>query len=328
MAHSLDITLAGGRYDRVQPLIEGSVSPAGVDLRYLPMSIEEVFWRALRHKEFDAAELSLAYYIILRAAGDEQWTAIPIFPSRFFRHGCIFVPQSSERRSLDSLRGAIVGLPEYAMTACVWLRGLLSDEYGIEPSEIAWRYGGIEAPGREDRVQLQPPPGVDLRPIESDETLNGVLAEGGIDALMAPRIPASYWHGAVRRLLPDYQAEEQRYFERTGIFPPMHVLAIRTDVYERYPWLARSLLDAYEQAKALAYSWLADINALPISLPWYVGEFERTRRLFREDPWPSGVEANRTAVETLGRYLTEQGLAGKVDVDDLFAEETRDRFVI
>ena len=324
----LDVTYAGALYDRTMPLMDGRVQPAGVRLRYLPLSVEEVFWRALRHVEFDATELSLGYYITLRSRGDTTYTAIPVFPSRFFRQGCVFVPAASDRSSLASLRGATVGLPEYAMTACVWLRGLLKDECDIQPDAIHWRYGGIESPGRRDRADLEAPPGVDLQPIPPGTTLTGLLAEGKLDAVLTPRIPSAYWDGRVRRLLPDYQAVEEDYYRRTGIFPVMHTVALKTELYQRHPWLARSLFDAFEAAKQAAYAWLADVNALPVSLPWYVPEYERTRRVFGADPWVDGLEPNRAQLGTLCRYLVEQQLARPIDVDDLFAANTRDQFVI
>ena len=146
-ANPLDLTLAGAAYDRTVALADGRIQPRGINLRYLPMTIEEVFWRAFRHKEFDAVEVSLAYYIILRSLGDRTYTAIPVFPSRFFRQGSIFVPTASDRTELASLRGATVGIPEYRLTAGVWLRGILMEDYGIEPSEIRWRTGGTESPG-------------------------------------------------------------------------------------------------------------------------------------------------------------------------------------
>lgn len=327
-SEGLDVTLAGGMYDRTLALFDGRVRPAGLRLRYLPMSIEEVFWRALRHKEFDATELSLAYYITLRSHGDTSYIAIPVFPSRFFRQGCVFVPNSSDRYDLASLRGATVGIPEYTMTACVWLRGLLMDECQIDPSEIHWRHGGIENPGRRDRAAVVPPRGVDLQSIEEGATLDQLLSEGRLDAVMCPRIPTSVREGRARHLIPDYQAVEERYYAETGFFPIMHTVALRTEVYERDPWIARSLFDAYQASKKVAYDWLADINALPISLPWYMAEYERTRRVFGEDPWTDGFEANRHQLETLSRYLVQQDIAKPVGIEGLFAPNTMDEFVI
>lgn len=328
MTSRLDLTLAGGMYDRIVPFLDGTVQPRGINLRYLAMPIEEVFWRALRHDEFDAVELSLAYYVTLRSRGDDRYIAIPVFPSRFFRHGCVFVPTDSERTSLAALKDATVGVPEYTMTACVWLRGLLRDEYGIEPSDVRWRVGGIESPGRRDRADLPAPPGVELEPIPKDATLNDLLADGQLDAVLSPRIPSRYWTDEIRRLLPNYVEHEHTYYRRTGNFPIMHVVALRYDTYQRYSWVARSLYEAYQEAKHIAYRWLADINALPISLPWYVAEWERTRREFGPDPWADGIEANRDALSTLCGYLVAEGSAAKIAIDDLFTTEMQDEFVI
>jgi 4,5-dihydroxyphthalate decarboxylase len=322
------VTLAGGAYDRTVALVDGRVRPRGVDLTYLPMPIEEVFWRAFRHGEFDAAELSLGYYLTLRAQGDDSYVAIPVFPSRFFRQGCVFVPANSNRTSFESLAGATVGLPEYTMTACVWLRGLWQDEFGIAPTDIRWRFGGIEAAGRRDRADMRPPPGVDLQPIGADSTLNQMLCDGELDAVISPRIPSGYYSGQVRRLLPDYQSVELDYYQRTGIFPMMHVVALKRDLYERDPWIAASLYDAYQEAKSLAYEWLADINALPMSLPWFVPEWERTRDVFGADPWTDGLEPNRAALDTFVRYLGQQQMADGIDLTEMFASNTLDKFVI
>ena len=328
MSVRVPITLAGGAYDRTVALVDGRVRPRGVELTYLPMPIEEVFWRAFRHHEFDAAELSLGYYLTLRSYGDDNYVAIPVFPSRFFRHGCVYVAANSEITSFSSLAGATVGLPEYTMTACVWLRGLLYDEHGIAAEEMHWRYGGIEAPGRRDRADIAPPSGVDLQPIGAGETLNQLLCDGKLDAVMCPRLPSGYFSGKIRRLLPNYQAAEREYFDRTGIFPVMHVVALRRDTYERAPWIAASLFDAYQEAKTLAYDWLADINALPVSLPWFVPEWERTRVVFGADPWIDGLEPNRHALEVFVTYLRRQHMADGIDLDNVFAPNTLDKFVI
>ena len=322
------VILAGGMYDRIVPLIDGRVRPRGFDLTYLPMQIEEVFWRAFRHHEFDASELSLGYYMTLRSQGDDSYVAIPVFPSRFFRHGCVFVPVGSSRESFESLAGATIGVPEYVMTACVWLRGLLKEEYGITPDVIHWRFGGIEKPGRSDRADITTPTNIDLQPIGNGDTLNGLLCDGKLDAVFSPRIPSGYFSGQVRRLLPNYQLTEQDYYERTGIFPMMHLVALRRTLYERHPWVAASLYDAYQDAKHITYDWLADINALPISLPWFVPEWERTRDVFGGDPWVDGLEPNLGALETFSRYLEEQQLSGQNALPEMFASNTLDKFVI
>lgn len=324
----IKVVLAGGAYDRVMPLQDGRVRPAGIDLQYIAMPIEEVFWRALRHTEFDAAELSLGYYWWMRAHGDDRYVALPVFPSRFFRHGCVYVNSGSGFRDFSQLRGCVVGLPEYTMTACVWLRGLLQDEHGIPPEDIHWRIGGIESPGRRDRIDMAFPEDVDIAPVPDGTSLNGLLAEGKLDAVFCPRIPSAYWTGEIRRLLPDYQQAERAFYERTRIFPIMHVIAVRRELYQRHPWAAMSLFDAYQQAKSLTYQWLEDINALPVSLAWYVPAWEETRRLFGPDPWADGLAPNRRGLEVFGRYMTEQRLAPPVALEELFARSTLDRYVI
>ncbi len=324
----VDVTVAGGLYDRTVPLLLGWVQAAGMKLRYVPLEIDDMFWRAFRYHEFDVTEISLAYYIALRSRGDSTYIAIPVFPSRFFRHGCIYVPADSPRRSLGDLAGATVGVPEYSLTMCVWLRGLLQDEYGIEPSHISWRCGGIETAGRRERATLPVSAEVDIGYIGESETLTELLVSGSLDAIFSPRIPSSFWRGGIRRLLVDYQAAEEDYYRRTGMFPIMHAVAIKKDFYKAQPWIARSLFDAFQDAKRYAYSWLGDINALPVSLPWFMPAYEESRRVFGDDPWQDGVQQNRGELEVLCRYLREQGLANEISIDELFAPPTLDRAIV
>jgi 4,5-dihydroxyphthalate decarboxylase len=324
----MDVTVAGGLYDRTVPLMLGWVRAAGISIRYVPLEIDDMFWRAFRYREFDATEISLAYYIALRSRGDTTYIAIPVFPSRFFRHGCIYVAADSSRKSLADLGGATVGVPEYSLTMCVWLRGLLQDEYGIEPSDISWRCGGIEAAGRRARASLPVPSDVDIASIEEGQTLTALLLDGSLDAIFSPRIPDAFWRGEIRRLLVDYRTAEHDYYRRTGIFPVMHAVAIKEELYKTQPWIARSLFDAFQDAKRYAYAWLADINALPVSLPWFMAEYEATRQVFGADPWEDGLTQNRRQLEVLCRYLRQQGLAEEISVDELFAPPTLDRAVV
>lgn len=327
----LDLTLACEDYDRTRALRDGSVKAEGIDINYLVLPVEEIFWRMLRFEDFDVAELSMGAFLVAAAQGRRSFVAIPVFPSRTFRHRCIFVNTSSNVKRPEDLRGKRVGVPEYTMTASVWLRGLLQHEYGVRPEEIHWLQGGEEQPGRKDRVDFDLPPGVRLEVIPQDRTLNGMIESGGIDALMSPRMPSCFLRGSprVQRLFPDFKRVEMDYFRRTKIFPIMHVIVIRAAIYENDPWVAQSLDKAFCEAKDLCFSRLYDSNILRTSLPWEVAEYEETRDLMGEDYWPYGYAANRHVLETLHSYLFEQGLIKeRLDLEKLFAPNTLEAFKI
>ena len=327
----IHLTLACEDYDRTRPLSDGSVEPEGIDLNYVKLAVEEIFWRMCRYEEFDVAELSMGAFLVAAARGQRPFMAIPVFPSRTFRHRCVFINTASGIERPEDLRGKRVGVPEYTMTAAVWLRGLLQHEYGVAPQEIRWFQGGEEQPGRKDRVDFDLPPGIRLEVIPHDKTLNDMTESGGIDALMSPRMPSCFLRGSprVRRLFPDFKQAEMDYFRRTGIFPIMHVIVIRTKIYEEHPWVAQSLYKAFCQAKDLCFSQLYDSNVLRISLPWTVAEYEETRLLMTEDYWPYGFAPNQRVLETLHSYLLEQGLIKqRLELEKLFAPNTLEAFKI
>lgn len=327
----LKLTLACEDYDRTRALRDGSVKAEGIDLNYLVLPVEEIFWRMLRFEEFDVAELSMGAFLVAAAQGRRPFMAIPVFPSRTFRHRCIFVNAYSGIERPEDLRGKRVGVPEYTMTASVWLRGLLQHEYGVAPEEIHWLQGGEEQPGRKDRVDFDLPPGIRLDVIPQDRTLNELIESAEIDALMSPRMPSCFLQGSVRvrRLFPDFKRVEMEYFRRTGIFPIMHVIVIRMPVYAENPWVAQSLFKAFSEAKDLCFSQIYDSNILRISLPWTVAEYEETTHLMSKDYWPYGFAANRHVLEILHSYLWEQGLIKqKLDLERLFAVNTLEAFKI
>jgi 4,5-dihydroxyphthalate decarboxylase len=327
----IQLTLACEDYDRTRALRDGSVKPEGIDLNYVALAVEEIFWRMCRYEEFDVAELSMGAFLVAAAQGRRPFVAIPVFPSRTFRHRCIFINTASGIEKPEDLRGKRVGVPEYTMTAAVWLRGLLQHEYGVKPEEVHWLQGGEEQPGRKDRVDFDAPPRIRLEVIPPDRTLNDMLESGAIDALMSPRMPSCFLKGAshVRRLFPDFKRVEMEYFRRTGIFPIMHVVVIRTKIYEEHPWIAQSLYKAFCEAKDLCFSQLYDSNVLRISLPWTVAEYEETRQLMGEEYWPYGLAPNLHVLETLHGYLLEHGLIKqKLDLASLFAPNTREAFKI
>ncbi|WAH35592.1 substrate-binding domain-containing protein [Alicyclobacillus dauci] len=327
----LQLSFACWNYDRIAALFDGSIQPKGIDLNYLNMPVEETFWRMMRHEEFDIAELSLSSYLVGLDRGYPNVTAIPVFMSRSFRHSGIYINTNSGIVKPSDLRGKRVGLPEYQLTACLWIRGILEHEYGVEPASIHWLTGGEETPGRQEKVALSLPPEIDIHAIGPDQTLNDLLECGEIDAIIAPRAPSSFLNGSpnVARLFPNYVDEEQSYFRKTGIFPIMHVVAIRNDVLERAPWVAMNLYEAFEQAKQVVYDGFNQTAALKVTLPWLVAEVERTKEVMGEDFWPYGVERNRKTLEAAVTYSFEQGLIKKpLQVEDLFVKSTLERFII
>jgi 4,5-dihydroxyphthalate decarboxylase len=326
----IQLTLGCEDYDRTRALRDGRVKPEGIRLNYLVMSVEEIFWRMMKYEEFDVSELSMGAFLTAAARGRRPFIAIPVFPSRTFRHRCVFINTAAGIERPDQLRGKRMGVPEYSMTAAVWLRGLFQHEYGIRPEEISWIQAGEEHPGRKDRVDFDMPSGVRLES-KTDRTLNEMIEKGDIDAMMSPRMPSCFLNGSprVRRLFPNYKQAEMDYFRKTGLFPIMHVIVIKRALYEKDRWLAQSLYKAFCEAKELCMKELYDTNVLRVSLPWTATEYEETRDLMTPDYWPYGLAPNRANLETLNGYLHEQGLTPqRLDLDDLFARETAEAFKI
>jgi 4,5-dihydroxyphthalate decarboxylase len=319
----LPLTLACGDYDRTLPLKTGAVQPDGVELRVLSLEPEETFYRMARFRDFDVAEFSLSTYTVLRGRG-EPLVAIPVFPSFMFRHSAIWVRDGASIREPRDLVGKRVGVPKYHMTAAVWVRGILEDEYGVAPSDLHWFEGGEGTAVKEVDVTL--PPGIRHQWVPGDRTLGHLLAAGGLDAFIGARRPAGAGEtAAVRRLFPDFRRVERAYYERTGIFPIMHTVVLKEELTRQHPWLARALYEAFAEAKRLAYRRLADTAALPYVLPWLVAEVEETRALMGDDPFPYGVARNRKTVETLASYAFRQGLAPRrLAVEELFCESLLD----
>jgi 4,5-dihydroxyphthalate decarboxylase len=325
------MSLACWGYDRVQALADGSIRPEGIDLNMQLLEVEETFFRMLRNREFDAAEMSLSSYCVTLSRPERPFVAIPIFPSRFFRHSCIFVSSKSGIEEPSQLAGRRVGVPEYQMTAPVWIRGILQDEYGLDPAAVIHVTGGEEQPGREEKLKLQLPERFRIERLGPDATLAQALAEGTIDALFTARAPSTFYArpDAVRRLFPDFVNIEREYYRRTSIFPIMHVIAIRRDLYERHPWVAQSLTKAFMRAQQVAYEELRVSASLKTMLPWQIAAVEDATATFGADWWPYGMERNRAALETFLRYHHEQGLSHtRLSVEELFAPETFESFKI
>lgn len=325
----LPLNVACWDYDRTRALFEGRITIEGCDTNFLNLPVEETFFRALRGAEFDVAELSLSSYTMLRSRDACPYVAIPVFLSRMFRHSSIYVRADSTLESPESLRGKTVGVPEYQLTAPVWVRGILEDEYGVLPEDIRWRTGGVETPGRHEKVQFELPSGLDLRAIPETETLCQWLLDGRIDAIVAPRAPSIFGDGRAVRLVRDVRAVENAYFAGTGIFPIMHVVGIRRSLVDQYPWLPVSVFKAFLQAKDYALHELSEVGALKTSLPWLTSEYEASVAAMGRDFWSYGVAGNEKAIETFLGYHYRQGLsARKVLLGELFAHSVYEQHVI
>jgi 4,5-dihydroxyphthalate decarboxylase len=327
----LRLTLSCWDYDRTRALADGSVQPEGIALVYLTQPVEETFFRMLRYREFDCSEMSLSSYTASLNAEEPPFIAIPVFPSRFFRHSCIFVSAQSGIRKPGDLKGRRVGVPEYQMTAPVWIRGILSDDYGVKASDVEHLSGGEEEPGRDEKIKLSLPPSIRLKPIAPAQTLSRMIAEGELDALVTARAPSTFHTqpDKVQRLFPAYVEQEKAYYRRTRIFPIMHTVVIRRDVYRKNPWVAQSLYKAFAAAKAKAFEMYWQTAAMPAMLPWFVAHVEEARREMGDDWWPYGLEPNRHVLDAFLRYHHEQGLSPRRrSPEELFAKETLETYKV
>lgn len=321
----LPITIATWDYDRVRALVDGRVQVEGCEVNYLTMPVEECFERAYFHGEFDVAEIGFSPFLIALSRGIAPYVAVPAFLSRMFRHSAIYIRNDRGIDGPGDLRGKTIGVPEYQMSAVMWVRGFLADEFGIAASDVQWVQGGLQRAGRRDKFPLNLPKDFPLTSAPDGVTLSDMLVHGRLDAVISARRPPCFvaGHPRVRRLFPDYRAAEKDYFKRTGIFPIMHAVGIRRELHERHPWLAASVYKAFLQAKRLADAEFEETTALKIGLPWVNAEYDDTRAALGEDFWSYGLDGNRATLEAMARYSFEQGLAVRLlAVDEMFAPST------
>ena len=319
----LTVSLAGVDYDRTRALFDGTVAIEGCETIAVAMSPEQAFHRAFRFGEFDITELSLSSQMNVLGRGQNHYVAIPVFPSRMFRHSSVYIRSDRGIVRPEDLRGRLIGVPEYQMTAAVWIRGILQDQYGLEPQAMRWRTGGLEEAGRQEKSRIEIP-GLDLAPIPTTETLSGQLASGALDALVSALAPSCFGRDrAVTRLFPDYRTAEEEYYRASGIFPIMHVVGIRKSLVQAHPWLPVNVFAAYSRAKDLNTRNMEKIGHLFTTLPWPVEELQRARALMGEDFWSYGVDKNRRELDAITRYAHQQGLTSRrIPLDELFAPST------
>ena len=328
----LRLSVAVGDYDRTRPLVDGSVGIDGVAPIFLLLSPEEMFFRAFRHGDFDICELSLSSLSVRTAQGDCPYIGIPVFPSRAFRHTSIIIRTDCGIYKPEDLKGRRIGTPEYQLTACVWARALLEDEFGIRPADITWVCGGMEQAGRIEKIRLELPPDVHLELAPPGRTLNAMLEAGEIDGIIGPRLPSSFERGdpGVGWLFPDPSTAASDYYRRTGIFPIMHVMGIRRTLADEHPWLPGSVFKAFMEAKSIALSRLGDTSATKVTLPFVEEQLRTARQLLGRDFWSYGLdEANRKTLDTFLRHHHAQGLSPrKVEVEELFHPSSLELFKI
>jgi hypothetical protein len=327
----LKLSLACGDYDRTRDLEDGTVRPDGIELTYLRLPVEETFFRMLRHREFDVAEMSLSSYVASLSSDPPPFVGLPVFTSRMFRHSSVYLNTSAGITAPEDLRGKAVGVPEYQLSANVWVRGILADHHGVPVDSVTYYTGGQETPGRIEKAALDLPPTIRVEPIDPRATLSTMLAEGEIAALYTPRVPGPFARRDPRvgRLFPDVVAAEKAYYAASGIFPIMHVVVIRRDVYETHRWVAQSLYKAFLIAKQQAYERLYDTSALRFMVPWLNQHLEEAWELLGDDFWSYGLEPNHHALATFLRYHHEQGLSPQLlRPEQLFAPESLESAVI
>jgi 4,5-dihydroxyphthalate decarboxylase len=313
-------------YDRTGPLLEGRIQPDGIEFVPTALGPVELFRRMAQFAEFDVAEMSVSTYMVLLSRGDDRYVALPIFPSRSFRHGFVFYNANSGITRLEDLKGRRVGVAEYVETAAVWIRGFLNDDYGVRSEDMEWVQGGLDV-HEPERLPIDMPEQFKIERVPADRTLSEMLERGEIDALLGARAPGCFKRGAphIRRFFPNYREVERAYFERTGFFPIMHLVVLRRSIYEQNRWMAQNIFDAFNQAKNAGLARLWDTGSLASALPWLLNDMEEMRDVFGGDAWPYGMERNRAALEYLAEKSYEQGLsARRLQLNEIFVSETRD----
>lgn len=314
----LNLSIAIERYDHVRDLLDGSVRADGIEFTVLNQPVEETFFRFIKYQEFDVAEMSAGKYVAMVAAGDCPFVALPVFPSRMYRHSSIYVRKGAGLDDAGQLKGKRVGVPEWAQTASIYSRGFLGEHHGVPLTDVEWVQAGVNQAGRREKVALHLPPGVRYR-AEPANSLRAMLLAGELDALMSARPPEA--HPDIVRMYPSYAAVEEALFHSTGIFPIMHMVAIKREVLRRHPWVAMNLYKAFTAAKDNSLARMRDITASHVPLPWAQTLAERAVAMMGEDFWPYGLEPNRVTLEAFTRFAHQQGVtARKVAVEELFPE--------
>jgi 4,5-dihydroxyphthalate decarboxylase len=322
---ALELSIAMGDYDRTRPILDGRVKIDGVDPVCMLLSPEEMFFRAFRHKAFDVSELSISSYCVTVAGGSPHYVAIPVFLSRAFRHTSIYIRLDRGIEKPQDLVGKKLGIAEYQQSANVWVRGILEQDFGVKPADIHWVRGGMDTPGRPEKIELKLPADIRIEQAPVGATLNEMLAEGEIDGFVGPRWPRCFdeGHPMVGRLFRDPIAAAADYFARTGIFPIMHLLGVRRSLAEQHPWLPGALMKAFSAAKDTALAALNDTSAAKVTMPFVEDNLAAVRRLMGADYWPYGIADNVRVLEAFCEMHYRQGLSPeRLTIEQMFHPAT------
>ena len=327
----LELSIAVGNYDRMRPLIDGDVQIDGVDPVFMLQDPEEIFFRAFRHADYDICELSLSSYSVKTAAGTSPYIAVPVFPSRAFRHSSVYVRADHGINRPEDLKGKRIGVPEYQLTANVWVRLMLEETYGVKASDIRWVRGGYEDPTRVEKIALKLPEGVILENAPAGQTISNLLAAGEIDGVIGPRAPSCFDHGhpQVKYLFEDPQKSAAEWYEQTKLFPIMHTLGIRKTLAERHPWLPGAIVKAFEQSKRIALARLSDTSATKVTLPFIEDQLRNARRLMGADFWSYGYAENEQVIDRfLAQHYAEGLSSRRLQPAELFHPASLESFKI
>ncbi len=317
----LQLSVAIGDYDRVRPLVDGTVQIDAVDPQFMLLEPEEIFFRAIRHNDFDVCELSLSSYSVKTAAGTSTYVAVPVFPSRAFRHTAVYLRKDRGIHCPADLKGRRVGVPEYQLTANVWVRLILKEEYGVDPADIIWVRGGYEQTGRIEKVSLNLRAGIQLEDAPADKTISNMLAAGELDAIIGPRAPSSFASGnpQIGYLFEDPQKAAKDWYRKHHIFPIMHVLGIRRPLVDAHPWLPAAVVKAFERSKTIALAHLNDTSATKVTLPFVEEQLTAARALMGPDFWSYGLAENRHVLQAFLQQHHAEGLSSRpLDPEELF----------
>jgi 4,5-dihydroxyphthalate decarboxylase len=326
----LQISVAMGDYDRNRALFDGRVQIDGCDPVYMLLSPEEMFFRAMRSRDFDVTELSFSSYLVKHSRGECPYIAVPVFLSRAFRHTSIYVRKDRVKTPQD-LRGKRIGIPEYQLTAIVWARAILQDDHGIAPEDVTWVRGGIDTPGRPEKIKLDLPPGVKIESAPEGTTISELLDRGEIDGFIAPRAPsgAASSNPHVGWLFDDPTVTAKDYYRRTGIFPIMHVVGIRKELAQQHRWLPAAIMKAFGASKTRALELLSDTSATKVTLPFVEEQLKAARETLGPDFWSYGVAPNIRTLEAFTRHHFKQGLSARqMAIEELFDPSTYESYSI